>query len=113
MSDCIFCKIVKGEIPSSKVFEDDKVLGFKDIYPQHPLHYLFIPKKHYTSLVDMPHEEADVMAHIFRAMKSVAEKEGFSEKGFRNVINTGTWGGQTVFHLHVHLMAGHEMSPKF
>ena len=113
MSSCVFCKIVEGQLPCQKVFESETVLAFKDLHPQHPIHYLFIPKKHYVNVADLPDDNGNIMADLFAAIKTVAEKEGFAEKGYRNVINTGTWGGQTVFHLHVHLLSGRTMSPSF
>ena len=109
MSDCVFCKIVAGDIPSTKVYEDDHVLGFKDLSPQAPTHYLFIPKKHYTSFADVPLNEMNVMAQIFSALKTVAEKEGLTKRGFRTTMNTLKEGGQSVFHMHVHLMAKKQM----
>ena len=104
---CIFCQIVEGKIPSTKVFESPDVLGFKEIQPQAPIHYLFIPKKHYESLVEVPQNEMAVFDKIFGAIKSVTEKEGFAQTGFRTVMNTNRQGGQSVFHFHV--MAGTQM----
>jgi histidine triad (HIT) family protein len=109
MNDCLFCKIATGQINTEKVYEDSNVLAFKDISPQAPVHYLFIPKKHYQSLADVPENELGIITDLFKAMKQVADQEGISERGFRNVINTRKEGGQTVDHLHVHLMAGRKM----
>ena len=107
--DCIFCKIISGAIPSTKVYEDDQVLAIKDLHPQAPTHYLFIPKKHYTSFADIPLNEMSIMENIFAAVKKVVDQEGLSSRGFRNVMNTLKEGGQSVFHLHVHLMAKKQM----
>src|ERR1700722_15731960 len=109
--DCLFCKIVEGKIPSQKVYEDPEILGFKDITPQAPIHYLFIPKKHYQSLVEVPASEVGVLGKIFGAIKNVSEKEGFAQSGFRTVINTNPEGGQSVYHVHVHVLAKKQMGP--
>ncbi|MDZ4677354.1 MAG: histidine triad nucleotide-binding protein [Oligoflexia bacterium] len=109
LENCLFCKIVKGLIPSQKVYEDEKILAFKDISAQAPIHYLFIPKKHYQSLADVPLSEMSIMTELFTAMRKVADQEGVSVGGFRNVINTRKQGGQTVDHLHVHLLGGRLM----
>lgn len=111
---CIFCKIIKGEVPVKKIFEDNEVLGFLDIHPVAPIHYLFIPKQHIVSLADLNHEkELGVLNKLFSALLDTTEKEGIKKKGFRTVINTGTHGGQTVFHLHIHLISGPKLTPRF
>ena len=104
--DCLFCKIVQGKIPATKIFEDSEVLGFEDINPHAPTHSLFIPKKHYASLSEIPEGEMPIMGKIFNALVSVARKKGLAEDGFRSVINTGKNGGQVVGHIHVHLIGG-------
>lgn len=109
MTDCLFCKIIDGKIPSSKVYEDDQVFAFKDIKPHAPIHYLFIPKKHFKSLADLPEGDAIVMTHLFSALKKVADKEGISADGYRTVINTRKHGCQTVDHLHIHLLGGRQL----
>lgn len=106
--DCLFCKIVAGEIPCQKVFESDTVLGFKDIKPIAPIHYLFIPKDHSDSLADL--KNVNLLSDVYQALIEVAHKEGLSERGFRTVINNGSEGGQVVFHLHVHLLGGRKLS---
>lgn len=106
---CVFCKIIEGKIPSTKVYEDDKVLGFKDIQPQAPVHYVFIPKQHVESLAKVNNSNISVLESTMLALIKTAEKEGLSQKGFRTVINTNEWGGQTVFHLHVHLLSGKQL----
>ena len=105
MNDCIFCKIVSGEIPSTKVYEDDTVLGFKDLSPQAPVHVLLIPKTHITSVDDVTPENSAVVAHIFEVAAKLAKEFGLSN-GYRIVTNCGEDGGQTVKHLHFHLMGG-------
>lgn len=105
MENCIFCKIAKGEIPASKVYEDDTVVAFHDLSPQAPVHVLIIPKKHYASILDTEADGAP-MNELCRAAKQLAKELGVDEKGFRLIINTGEDGGQTVHHLHMHLTGG-------
>ena len=109
MSDCIFCKIAKGEIPSNKVYEDDQVLCFKDLDPQAPVHVLMIPKKHLDSLSTATEEDAALLAHMLLKIKDVA-KELELDNGYRVVINTGEDGGQSVKHLHMHLLGKRSMN---
>lgn len=110
MSNCIFCKIAAGEIPSTKVYEDDRVLAFRDLEPQAPDHVLVIPKAHRTSLLDLRAEDGDLVAHIHMAViPQIVSKLGLMEKGFRLVTNTGADGGQTVSHLHFHILGGRSM----
>ncbi len=104
MSDCLFCKIVAGEIPSQKVYETEDVLAFKDIDPQAPFHVIVIPKKHMVSAADITPENSGVIAKIFEAIAVIA-KEHKLDGGFRVVNNCGTDGGQTVGHIHFHLLA--------
>lgn len=110
--DCIFCKIVKGEIPSSKVYEDDLVLAFNDINPCAPVHILVIPKKHIESAVKLTEEDNDLIAHIFKVIREIADKQGL-ENGFRLVSNVGSDGGQTVKHLHFHILGKKKFSESF
>lgn len=109
MNDCLFCKIVSGEIPSTKVYEDDYVLAFHDIDKKAPVHVLIIPKKHITSVAETAEEDMEIYAHIMRTAKKLAEDLGLS-KGFRLVTNIGKDGGQTVDHLHIHLLGGRALS---
>lgn len=102
--DCLFCKILAGEIPSEKVYEDDKVLAFKDIDPKAPFHIIVIPKKHISSAADINSENSHYISAIFEAIAKIA-KENNLEKGFRIVNNCGEDGGQTVNHIHFHLLA--------
>ena len=105
MNDCIFCKIVAGEIPAKKVYEDDKVLAFLDIAPQAPVHILVIPKMHITSAAHVDVENSDSVAACFLAIPQIATAQGL-HNGFRVITNSGTDGGQTVFHLHFHILGG-------
>ena len=105
MTDCLFCKIVAGDIPSEKVYEDDKLLAFHDINPASPVHVLVIPKQHFASLNDFGSEDKDLLGELLFRAKEIA-KDLKLDSGFRTVINTGEDGGQTVFHLHVHILGG-------
>ena len=107
--DCLFCKIVAGEIPSTKVYEDELVLAFQDIAPQAPTHILVIPKCHIGSVAEINCENSAVVAHIFQVIAQVAENEGL-EKGYRVVSNCGADAGQTVNHLHFHILGGKELN---
>lgn len=110
MSDCLFCKIIAGEIPSSKVYEDEYVYAFDDISPEAPVHVLIVPKAHISSANDITEENADVVSAIFLAAKKIAEEKGVAESGYRIVNNCGEDGGQTVKHLHFHLIGGRSLS---
>lgn len=105
--NCLFCKIIDRKIPSTAVFENETVYAFKDIHPKAPVHYLFVPKDHHESLAHVPRAKLSVLTEIFSAIQEVTEKEGVAKTGYKTVIHTGKGGGQEVFHLHVHLMAGH------
>ncbi|MBE5040034.1 histidine triad nucleotide-binding protein [Ructibacterium gallinarum] len=109
MEDCLFCKIIRGEIPSTKVYEDDQVYAFLDIEPQAPTHIILVPKEHIASANELTKENAAVVGHIFTVAASLAAREGFAEKGYRIVNNCGEDGGQTVGHLHFHLLAGRNL----
>ena len=106
MEECIFCKIIKGEIPSEKVYEDDMVLSFKDIEPCAPVHVLIIPKKHIRSINDLTEEDSNIIAHIYLVAKKIAHELDLEEKGYRIVTNCGEEAGQTVPHIHFHLLGG-------
>lgn len=105
MSDCIFCKIIGGEIPSTKVYEDDFVLAFRDIAPQAPTHILVVPKVHIPDCNGITDENSDVVAHIFTVIPKIAAAEGLTN-GYRVVSNCGSDAGQTVQHLHFHILGG-------
>ena len=106
MEDCIFCKIVNGDIPSKKIYEDDKVLGFYDINPEAPVHFLVIPKEHITSVNGLNEENEKIIGHIFLVINRLVKDLGISESGYRIVNNTGVHGGQTVNHIHFHVLGG-------
>jgi histidine triad (HIT) family protein len=103
--DCIFCKIVRGEIPSAKVYEDDDVLAFNDVKPVAPVHFLIIPKAHIPSLADADEQHAALMGKMLLLAPKLAREQGLKD-GFKTAINTGKGGGQLVFHLHLHIIGG-------
>jgi histidine triad (HIT) family protein len=109
MSDTIFSKIVRREIPADIIYEDDEVLGFRDLNPQAPVHVLFIPKQPLATLNDATPEQATLLGKLLLAAAAYAKQEGFAEQGYRTVINCNEDGGQTVFHIHVHLLAGRRL----
>ena len=106
---CIFCKIINGEIPSSKVYEDDKVVAFNDINPVAPMHVLVIPKKHYESILEIDDNDMDIIGHIHRVIKQIVTEKGYDKTGFRIINNCGTDGGQEVKHIHYHVLAGKKL----
>lgn len=106
MSDCIFCKIVEGTIPSTKIFEDENVIGFKDLRPQAKIHQLFIHKKHTRDVNDLAKNDPKELSDVFNAIRHYTEKENLTKDGFRVVTNMGPNAGQTVFHTHFHVLAG-------
>ncbi len=106
MSDCIFCKIVEGKIPASKIYEDEKVIGFKDLRPQAAIHQLFIHKIHTKDINELAKDEPTQLAELFNGIRLYTEKEGLIENGFRVVTNLGPHAGQTVFHTHLHVLGG-------
>ena len=109
MNDCIFCKIINGEIPSTKVYEDDAVYAFRDIEPQAPEHIIIVPKEHMASANEITADNSAVIGKIFEAAAKIANDLGFAEKGYRVVNNCGEDGGQTVGHIHFHLLAGRNL----
>ncbi|CAM3935101.1 histidine triad nucleotide-binding protein [Cohnella lubricantis] len=109
MDDCIFCKIIKGEIPSTKVYEDDRVVSFHDISPLAPVHVLTIPKKHIASVLEIGEEDKELIGHLHLVLQKVAKQMGVDESGFRVVTNVGVHGQQTVQHLHYHLLGGRQL----
>lgn len=106
--DCIFCKIVDGSIPSTRVYEDDVCIAFNDLTPQAPTHILIIPKEHVDSLAKTKANHKDTLGHLLLSAAEIARRQGFADDGYRVVINTNEDGGQTVFHLHIHLLAGRQ-----
>ena len=108
MSDCLFCKIAAGEIPSAKVYEDDLCLAFKDIEPQAPVHFLVVPKTHIGSVAEVNADNSAIVAHIFEVIAKVTREQGV--ESYRVVSNTGVQAGQSVAHLHFHVLAGRDMT---
>ena len=107
--DCLFCKIIAGEIPSTKVYEDDFVYAFRDIEPQAPSLILIIPKQHISSVNEINDENCAIVGHIFKVAAEIAKNEGIAEDGYRIVTNIGENGGQTVNHLHYHMLGGRSL----
>ncbi|MEG6614837.1 histidine triad nucleotide-binding protein [Peptococcaceae bacterium 1198_IL3148] len=104
--DCIFCKIINKEIPSEVVYQDERILAFKDINPEAPTHILIIPKKHIPTLLDLQPEDSDIIGHIVLTANKLASQYGLAEQGYRLVSNCKEQAGQTVFHIHFHLLGG-------
>lgn len=111
MSDCIFCKIANGEIPSTIVYEDEYITAFKDLNPQAPIHILVVPKKHYNNILDVE-ENDNIISKIYEAINKIANKEGYAKDGFRVINNCGENAGQTVMHMHFHILAGKKLGEK-
>lgn len=112
MDNCIFCRIIKGEIPSTKVYEDEYVYAFNDINPATPIHVLVVPKVHIKSLDDLNEKNLENVVHIHRGIKKVAEITGVNKEGYRVIVNCGEGAGQTVWHLHYHVLGGTKMNEK-
>lgn len=106
MQDCIFCRIIKGEIPAKKVFEDDRVVAVEDISPAAPVHLLVIPKKHFVNALDLDPSDNELIGHVYQVAASIAREKGFAESGFRIVSNNNAGAGQSVFHIHFHVLGG-------
>ncbi len=112
MEDCLFCKIIKGEIPCQKVYEDDEILAFHDINPAAPIHILVIPKKHIDCVAHISKEDESLVGKIYGVINKIAKQQGFKEEGFRVIVNSGENGGQEVMHLHFHVLAGRKLGEK-
>jgi histidine triad (HIT) family protein len=110
MADCLFCKIRDGEIPGDMVYEDDDVLAFRDVNPQAPTHILVIPRKHIATTNDLAAADAAVVGKMMLAAKKIAADEGFADEGYRLVLNCNEGAGQTVFHIHMHLLGGRRLT---
>ena len=108
--DCLFCKIVAGDIPADIVYQDDDVVAFRDISPQAPTHVLVIPRKHIATINDLEPSDADTVGKLFLAAKAIAKSEGIAESGYRVTMNCNEDGGQTVYHLHLHLLGGRRLT---
>ena len=112
MEECIFCKIIKGEIPSNIVYEDDRVIAFYDVNPAAPIHILVVPKKHIETLLDVSEEDGDLISYIYKIINKIAKDEGFVDDGFRVIANCGEDSGQEVKHIHFHVLAGKKLGAK-
>ena len=106
---CIFCKIAAGEAPANVVYQDDLVTAFRDLHPVAPTHVLIVPNKHIQSVSHAEEDDELILGHLFTTARKIAEMEGITEGGYRTIVNTGAHGGQTVFHLHMHLIGGQRM----
>ena len=109
MQDCLFCRIVRGEIPAAKLYDDGEVLAFRDINPEAPVHVLLVPRRHIATLNDLEAADASLVGRLYLAGKQVAVDLGVAESGYRTVINCNRDAGQIVFHIHMHLLAGREL----
>lgn len=112
MDNCIFCKIISGEIPTNKIYEDEEIIAFNDINPQMPTHILVVPKKHIESIIDITKDDEILIGRIYTAINKIAKELGIDKNGFRVITNCGEDAGQTVKHLHFHILAGKKMSEK-
>ena len=109
-ADCLFCKIVKGEIPASIIYSDDRLIAFTDVNPQGPLHVLIVPRQHIESLNVLSREHDPLVGEMVRRAAAIARDKGYADRGFRTVFNTNADAGQTVFHIHLHLLAGRRLT---
>lgn len=109
MTDCIFCKIANGDIPAEKVLENDEVVVFRDLNPQAPTHLLAIPRRHIATINDLQPDDATLVGKLYLAAKEAAAQEGIADTGYRTVMNCGEGAGQTVFHIHLHILGGRAM----
>lgn len=112
MEDCVFCKIIKGEIPTEKVYETEEILAFEDINPAAPIHILVVPKKHISMLTDLKPEDEALIGKIYTTINKIAEQEGFKEQGYRVIANCGKDSGQEVMHIHFHVLGGKKLGDK-
>ncbi len=110
MTDCLFCKIATGEMSTDLVYEDDEFVAFRDINPQAPTHVLVIPRRHIATLNDLDQEDSDLAGKLMLAAKAIAAQEGIAEDGYRAVINCNAGGGQAVYHIHLHILGGRQMT---
>lgn len=106
MSDCIFCQVIEGKLPSTKVYEDKEILAFKDIRPVAPVHILIVPKKHFSSLIDAKDENGKLLGKLLLTARDLGQKLGLAQDGYKIIINNGPDSGQIVYHLHIHLVGG-------
>ena len=110
MSDCLFCKILDGEIPCDRVYENDQVIAFRDVNPQAPTHILVIPRKHISTVNDLTADDKNIVGEMMLAAQAVAKQEGIEESGYRLIMNCNEGAGQTVFHIHLHILGGRRMN---
>ena len=110
MSDCLFCKILDGDIPCDRVYENDQVIAFRDVNPQAPTHILVIPREHISTVNDLTAEDKSIVAEMMLAAQAIAKQEGIEESGYRLVMNCNEGAGQTVFHIHLHILGGRRMN---
>jgi histidine triad (HIT) family protein len=109
MEQCLFCRIIKGEIPAIKIYEDEFAFAFNDINPQAPRHILVIPREHFAHIHEIPQEKREILAGLFNAVGNIVGQEGMIKEGYRLVVNSGENSGQAVFHIHVHILFGRKM----
>ena len=112
MADCVFCKIIKKEIPSDIVYEDDRVIAFKDVNPAAPIHILVVPKKHIENLLQVSEEDGDIISYIYKIINKIAIDNNFAQNGFRVIANCGKDSGQEVMHIHFHVLGGRKLGDK-
>ena len=110
MSDCLFCKILEGEIPCDRVYENDQVIAFRDVNPQAPTHILVIPRKHISTVNDLTPDDKNIVGEMILAAQVIAKQEGIEESGYRLIMNCNEGAGQTVFHIHLHILGGRRMN---
>jgi len=108
-TDCLFCKIIAGEIPSDIVYRDEQVTAFRDINPVAPTHVLLVPNQHLASVNEVEPAHQDILGHLLLVARQIAEQEGITQSGYRLIVNTGPDAGQVIFHLHMHLIGGHRL----
>lgn len=109
MSNCVFCQIIAGKSPSQMLYQDEQVSAFRDIHPAAPTHILIAPNRHIASVNDLTAEDEPLVGHLFTVARQLARQEGIDQSGYRLIVNTGVHGGQTIFHLHMHLIGGQRM----
>lgn len=112
MEDCIFCKIIKKEIPSTIIYEDDKVIAFNDVNPAAPIHILVVPKKHIETLLDVTDEDNELISYVYQVINKIAKEKRFANNGFRVIVNCGKDSGQEVMHIHFHVLGGKKLGDK-
>ena len=112
MEDCIFCKIIKKEIPSTIIYEDDKVIAFNDVNPAAPIHILVVPKKHIETLLYVSDQDNELISYVYQIINKIAKEKGFANNGFRVIVNCGKDSGQEVMHIHFHVLGGKKLGDK-